>query len=518
MAKHEWELVLQHFVDLYQIMEEKGQISDEEFIRRGFPPDMDSNGDERYRPSNLSAGEHMHRAKIFDHPYQRSLRKAAIQNALDAELSKANLEKEKSRRVLAANLECERKLQTLIGGKETSESCSVADAELWHFQKCKKPQLQAFIIARLTEDVSKTVNIPKNKGKLAKAEVDGAETLVRRAYDLRGHDLKLKDKVSEPETPVDAAFQSSFPHAEVATVYQVPGIQEYQFSPTNNFVELLKQAFDPNEITKIRLVDLSDPDALAQLQQRTVMLHDILQQRLTRHIQERVKDKSKHDHWVWTFARRNIGRVAAAMVAFGHVRKDLTTAKRDFEECLLAGVSKGSFISIETIEVRNMEGCYLWYDTERECWVRSGKAVGADRSFGVRGSEHHERALQQSVQDLDSYAYNCYPSSRARTHVKGEKRGDFEDLQTYCALGFSRKFESSLDTICEIKEEGDCLLEWDKVTVQRMKKLKLGGDSLRETQLHFVGFLLELCYDLALSPKANVSRSPGFEAPLGIYK
>jgi len=32
-----------------------------------------------------------------------------------------------------------------------------------------------------------------------------------------------------------------------------------------------------------------------------------------------------------------------------------------------------------------------------------------------------------------------------------------------------------------------------------------------------VGYLCELAYDLALTPSDNVSQSPGFETPLGVF-
>jgi hypothetical protein len=40
---------------------------------------------------------------------------------------------------------------------------------------------------------------------------------------------------------------------------------------------------------------------------------------------------------------------------------------------------------------------------------------------------------------------------------------------------------------------------------------------LEAKQLHMVGYLCELVYDLALSPGDNVSQSPGFDTPLGIF-
>ena len=44
-----------------------------------------------------------------------------------------------------------------------------------------------------------------------------------------------------------------------------------------------------------------------------------------------------------------------------------------------------------------------------------------------------------------------------------------------------------------------------------------GCSTLEEKQLHMAGYLFELVYDLMISPRDNVSRSPGFETPLGVF-
>ena len=57
-----------------------------------------------------------------------------------------------------------------------------------------------------------------------------------------------------------------------------------------------------------------------------------------------------------------------------------------------------------------------------------------------------------------------------------------------------------------------------KVALKRIGAVAFAGCStLEEKQLHMVGYLFELAYDLMISPTDNVSRSPGFETPLGIF-
>jgi hypothetical protein len=61
-------------------------------------------------------------------------------------------------------------------------------------------------------------------------------------------------------------------------------------------------------------------------------------------------------------------------------------------------------------------------------------------------------------------------------------------------------------------------IEWSKEVLERIGAVNfLGAKDLEAKQLHMVGYLCELVYDLALAPDQNVSQSPGFETPLGIF-
>ena len=59
---------------------------------------------------------------------------------------------------------------------------------------------------------------------------------------------------------------------------------------------------------------------------------------------------------------------------------------------------------------------------------------------------------------------------------------------------------------------------WDRSVLKRVDKVKFAGCSTRrDKQLHMVGYLLELGYDLLLAQQDNVSQSPGFETCLGVF-
>jgi len=111
-------------------------------------------------------------------------------------------------------------------------------------------------------------------------------------------------------------------------------------------------------------------------------------------------------------------------------------------------------------ELLAAEGCYLYKDAEKGRWVRSGKVVGTGRNSDVRNKEHARASQLLTAADLASFFYQSYHT-----------------------------------------------------TLHTSK----GCSTLEEKQLHMVGCLFELVYDLMPPPLDNASRSPGFETPLVIF-
>lgn len=120
--------------------------------------------------------------------------------------------------------------------------------------------------------------------------------------------------------------------------------------------------------------------------------------------------------------------------------------------------------------------------------------------------------------DLSSKFYRTYPSRNAQYTTDRSRRGYFEHLHLYCGLGFDRT-KAMCRNMLSAGEESSLFL-WSKSELQQLKKVNFRGlaaHDLEERQRHFVGYLCELAYDLAISPSKNVSSSPGFETPLGIF-
>jgi hypothetical protein len=82
-------------------------------------------------------------------------------------------------------------------------------------------------------------------------------------------------------------------------------------------------------------------------------------------------------------------------------------------------------------------------------------------------------------------------------------------LEQYCALGFSRQ-DKSHQSLYATTGNG---------IFKRIGEIKFpGAKVLADKQLHMIGYMIELCYDLALSLDHNISESAGFETPLGFWR
>ena len=66
--------------------------------------------------------------------------------------------------------------------------------------------------------------------------------------------------------------------------------------------------------------------------------------------------------------------------------------------------------------------------------------------------------------------------------------------------------------------DGSGIFIWTPEMLQRISTVNFANSKdIKAKQLHMVGYLCELVYDLGLAPGDNVSQSPGFETPLGIF-
>ena len=236
----------------------------------------------------------------------------------------------------------------------------------------------------------------------------------------------------------------------------------------------------------------------------------VLQRRLLKHIRTKIDDRTKHNHPALHFVRLNLNRFTALLCHYGQARY---TTVMNVNSCLLQNPSRGGFVLAED---EDLEGSYLHYSTEEFRWIRTGKAVGSSESKNgiVKRNEdgHRKKAASASLLDGECF-YTLYPSC-SNTNQLPDKVGHFEDLQQYCGFCFCRK--GNTDNLVSTVE-GEGLFDWS-LYIKCLERTNIRGtNTLQEKQLTVVGYFFELCYDICLSPRHNVSNNPGFESILGVF-
>ena len=124
----------------------------------------------------------------------------------------------------------------------------------------------------------------------------------------------------------------------------------------------------------------------AALQARADLLQEQLERRLGNHVQLKIADSNKWDHWCLRWASRNLPQMTAIMVLFRHIKDDIGCL--DDTQCLLACTH--TFLDARKTTEKKLEGCYLYFDLNTGQWIRSGKAIGSN--FEGRDNEHRKGA------------------------------------------------------------------------------------------------------------------------------
>ena len=243
---------------------------------------------------------------------------------------------------------------------------------------------------------------------------------------------------------------------------------------------------------------------------RADALTSLLCSRLVTHTQNKVAT-DKQQHWSLEWASLNLANVSALIVLAGHVKDDLSCVG---EKSSLLAATTVNFMEVTTDELEKVEGSYLYHDTVNGNWIRSGKVVGSslsNRCIGIRHKEHQASSKLKDHKDMESLFYIRYPSKTTARASDILRRGSFENLRLFIALGFLRTKAAAVDVLVATSpEEG--ILCWPESAITQISNTNFRGvANLQEKQLHMVGYLFELCYDLMLSPNDNVSQSPGFE-------
>ena len=119
-----------------------------------------------------------------------------------------------------------------------------------------------------------------------------------------------------------------------------------------------------------------------------------------------------------------------------------------------------------------------------------------------------------SASSQKSKFYNSYPSWYANLADQSVRKGEFEKLQILVGVGYNKLLKGKLT--CDIAMGG--IFHLNNETNKMIDGVNFRGTvRLQAKQLHMLGYLWELAYDLCIAPGSNILGNPGFETVLGIY-
>jgi hypothetical protein len=122
------------------------------------------------------------------------------------------------------------------------------------------------------------------------------------------------------------------------------------------------------------------------------------------------------------------------------------------------------------------------------------------------------------AKDLDHDFYAAYPQRSAMNVVPEVQDGWWDELDQCVGLFFDRSDKAAMKALCDTNATRG-LLSWRPIHMQRIRLINFRGEGItvQDKQLHMVGYLFELIFDLMIPSSTNLSTMPGFETPLGVF-
>jgi hypothetical protein len=197
--------------------------------------------------------------------------------------------------------------------------------------------------------------------------------------------------------------------------------------------------------------------------------------------------------------------VAAAMLLSNHLKMELRCISGN--TCLI-GCNNNQFIP--SLAFPRQEGAYMYYDTNRGIFVRSGKVVR--QGFNARHDEHLPVCKEEKA---SPHFYFMNPLSNGKRKDKRDKIVCFMHLRQVVAA----RFDPAADPVMHVHKDhkiGRLLILSDDNKHQIKSSLKKNLNIVQNYQ-EFIAYILEFGYNLALSPVNNLFRSLEFELVLGVF-
>ena len=508
--------IRQQFDKLYNEFSSEGVVSDATMLKHMIPEDEpNSKGIVRNRDTDH---EPHRRVQITNHRALEAKRLAKV-NEVAAEVAKlAATEKVTVEAILEVAVVAERKLIHLVEQRAKEgvvrrgqRPASTADAVLEDVVGLSVAELKAFDTARRCKTLRDRKPYPK-RGTLEEAkDTNGKPTLARMAFELRKKEVILTVPTPTAPQPAPAA-----PSPNVSTVSM--GIASNSSSDRGGGGGGGGRAASVWAADRrwLKLMGTSfiggAPDLAVPINgDHANELSSILHRRFKRHVEEHPQLKGKEDHWVLGWVDSNLPRAAAWLSGSGLIKLDL---KRITDDSSLLRVTRVLRHHV-TGPLRSASGAYIHVDTEHDDGpraVRTGKA----NELGARNDKHADCSRLLNPEDLKSDFYNAYPDITSTRITEESFRGYFSYLTQCVAMAFDKTDKGAVKAICDTNPQRG-LLSWPATAMTHISALKFKGAEEGDKQLNMVGYFWELVFHLAIAPGDSVSKSPGFETPLGIY-
>ncbi|KAL7545663.1 hypothetical protein ACHAWF_009011, partial [Thalassiosira exigua] len=507
----EYERIFDTFPAYLKKFEEEGYADEDFHDNQGaVERDTNSRGEEVLRTAGITQ-EHMQRAKCLNHSFVCEQRNAEAKKHQRGKLEKMRLANSKHQEKVELNRDAVSILvktmenEGLIQEGSTHDESLLERCPLECFDKLLLAQLKAFIIAH-DENLQKISDIPcrgKLKDAMERRNDDGKPVnAILMAYRCRDKPNILVGKEPFSQAEIDKVSDGSDAPDPVLTEMVVRLGEDRTIDPSRLLKDPLwrSNAIRLFHLDEIGISPHDEPSA--EMKTKADQLAKLLRGRFKRHLKQRIKQRSRRTHWSMKMAYKNLTIVAALMVLQGHTKDDLQSLMES--DSLLPCTAEGF---VECNVHPNREGTYLYFDTNRGVFVRSGKVVG--RGFGVRNDEHEKCAEAHAATSL---FYRLFPSLFSPRASKKGKKGVFESLIQLVAAGFDRDHEVAHLLDKDVSEGGILLLS--KEDKDRVKASMSNLKCNKITKFHHIlAYQIELGYDLALSPDNNVSQSPDLGDP-----
>ena len=362
-TKEEYALCVNSFSYLFDICQKKGHVADDVFESLGFPMDRDVDGASIRRDATITQ-EPRQRAKCLTHHHQISQRNNQLMLIEDEIKRKEADHQSQIQQQLDDNKECEKRLCKFMG-KNQYKDIYIFNVTHEALEKCNANELGSFICVRKT-DLPKS-NLPK-KGKISDA-IKGENNLNSMAYGCRQMPNITKEKVNNNKKNYELnneIIQLKRHEIEINTNENILKSKKPSQLLTNPIWvtavwELFGDSSMKEEYDKVSDSILEKSDKLVK----------IMTTRLTNHIHQRISNEKKQEHWCLHWTSRNMGHVVAIMQLLDHFKPDIDCL--DNNATLLAKSGNFKIVNEENLE---KEWAYLYFDSNNNSFIRSGKVTG----------------------------------------------------------------------------------------------------------------------------------------------